>query len=281
MNRFLLLVFVGGGLLSTSMAQVAPRDSSAAADTVKKPVAFDTTAKLPLASDTLAKRQPDTLGARLDTTALKVATPIDTAAGKADNSVRDTTQKKAAIPGLESLPTTVASLDPNGYRGARWGTPLKDVHDYLVDHDNVDEYEILDMANGFEFDGSVAGTKCRLAYQFDNDRLFAVRLTPKVSATTKFDFLDSFDEYESTLEAKYGKPTRSGFHKVDESYLNTIESIQLGFAKKYALWEFERSYIVLILLGHKGQLELHLTYLSKAIFDEMSNRIESLRLEDF
>jgi hypothetical protein len=68
---------------------------------------------------------------------------------------------------------------------------------------------------------------------------------------------------------------------VDESYLSTIESIQLGFAKKYVLWEFDHSYIVLALVGRDRQLGIHITYVSRAIFDEMTSRIETLKLEDF
>jgi hypothetical protein len=106
-------------------------------------------------------------------------------------------------------------------------------------------------------------------------------LTPNVKAISKFDFLDSFDNYRTILEAKYGKPVRSGFSKVDESYLSTIESIQLGFAKKYALWKFDHSYIVLALVGRDKHLGIHITYVSRTIFDEMTSRIETLKLEDF
>ena len=146
---------------------------------------------------------------------------------------------------------------------------------------DVDENDIRDITNGFEYVSSLAGVDAVFAYQFDNDRLFIVRLTPKVKATSKFDFLDSFDNYGTILEAKYGKPARSGFSKVDESYLSTIESIQLGFAKKYVLWEFDHSYIVLALVGQDRQLGIHITYVSRAIFDEMTSRIETLKLEDF
>lgn len=240
--------------------------------------------------DSTAHRASDSLTVRNDTAAHGMAAIRDTAARAAAkdtsalmnvHAAPDTSLTKTALPQLMSLPNTAESMDPKGYRDARWGMTLKDVHDYLVDRDNVDEYDIVDLANGFEYVGSLAGVKCKIAYQFDNDRLFIVRLSPQVKARTKFDYLDAFDDYASTLEAKYGKAARSGFHKVDDSYLNTIESIQLGFAKKYSLWEFERSYIVLVLLGHKGQLEIHLTYVSRQIFDEMSNRIESLKLEDF
>ncbi len=299
MKRIILLVFLGASLVSISMAQGLARDSTSRPDTAQSPIVSDTVKKASVDNDTLLKRTADSLAAqkditahvaaaagdtgtvRKDTTAHEASAARDTSAVPKEVILQDTTAKKTANPVLRSLSPNVESIDPKGYRDARWGMTLKDVHDYIVDHDNVDEYDILDLANGFEYTGSLAGVKCKIAYQFDNDRLFIARLTPQVKATTKFDYLDSFDDYASTLESKYGKPTRSGFHKVDDSYLNTIESIQLGFAKKYSLWEFERSYIVLVLLGHKGQLEIHLTYLSRAIFDEMSNRIESLRLEDF
>ena len=299
MKRIILLLFLGASFVSFPLARGIARDLAAQSDTARSQAASDTAKKATVANDTLLKRAGDSLAVQKDTTARSASVAVDTSAAQRDTSARqtsavrdtstapreaimqDTTAKKGANQVLQSLPLNTESMDPKGYRDSRWGMSLKDVHDYLVDHDNVDEYDILDLANGLEYSGSLAGVKCKIAYQFDNDRLFIVRLTPQVKATTKFDYLDSFDDYASTLESKYGKPLRSGFHKVDDSYLNTIESIQLGFAKKYSLWEFERSYIVLVLLGHKGQLEIHLTYLSRAIFDEMNNRIESLKLEDF
>jgi hypothetical protein len=202
------------------------------------------------------------------------------AVGK-DTTMQESPKQKLTPPEPKSPTPKNTSFDPNGYKDVQWGMTFRDVHDYLVDHDNVDESEIQPITNGFEYPGTVAAAKAILSYQFDNDRLFIVRVAPKVKATSRFDFLDSFEEYQTTLEAKYGNPTRTGFHKIDEQYLNTIESIQLGFAKKYALWEFERTYIVLVLAGHDKRLNIHITYVSRAIFDEMKDRIETLKLEDF
>jgi len=281
MKRISLLLFLGASLVSLSFGQVTSQDSSARADTSASLVGADTTQKVLAPGDSLSGIAGDSLAINKSNILREQSAVVDTIAVPKESLQQDTTAKKSTSPGLSSLPSTAVTMDPNGYRDARWGMTLKEVHDYLLEHDNIDEYAILDLSNGFEYTGSLAGVKCKIAYQFDNDRLFIVRLTPQVKATTKFDYLDSFEDYASTLEAKYGKPSRSGFHKNDESYLNTIETIQLGFAKKYALWEFERSYVVLVLMGQKGRLELHLTYLSRTIFDEMRNRIESLKLEDF
>ena len=157
----------------------------------------------------------------------------------------------------------------------------REVHENLVSHNGVNENDIEDITNGFEYTSSLAGVNALVDYQFDNDRLFIVKVTPHVKAISKFEFLDSFENYRATLETKYGKPARRGFSKVDESYLSTIESVQLGFAKKYELWEFGRSYIVLSLAGRNKKLEIHITYVSRAIFDEMAGKIETLKVEDF
>lgn len=83
------------------------------------------------------------------------------------------------------------------------------------------------------------------------------------------------------LSYKYGKSTRSGYHKTDDTYLSTIESVILGFAKKYTLWEFERSIINLMLTGKNRQLEIKITYGSKPIIYEMKERKEILKYDDF
>ncbi len=235
------------------------------------------------------KNDSTTKGTAVRDTLISAKTPgdslskkgIDTGALRKDTSSQETQTKELPPPELKNPSTTGSSLDPDGYKDAHWGMTFREVHKCIVDHDHVNENDIREVTNGFEYTGSLAGVNAVFAYQFDHDRLFIVRLTPKVKATSKFDFLDSFDNDRMILEAKYGKPVRSGFSKVDESYLSTIESIQLGFAKKYVLWKFDRSYIVLALVGRDKQLEIHITYVSRTIFDEMTSRIETLKLEDF
>ena len=281
MKRIIVAAIFCTGVSSLSFGQVMQRDSSAALDTTRSII--DTTGTrtnpAPAPADTITKKLPDTTAARPDTTISAPVSKVDTLASPL---LQDTSRTPAKTPEIkQSAGTKSITPDPYGYKDVRWGMTLQDVKYYLVDHDNVDEYAIEPITNGFEYPGMVAGVKATIAYQFDGDRLYIVRLALKVIAESRFDFLDSFEEYQSTLEAKYGKPSRSGFHKIDDQYLNTIESIQLGFAKKYALWEFEGTYIVLVLSGRNKRLELHITYVSRAIFDEMKDRIETLKLEDF
>ena len=281
MKRLFLTIILGVSLASFAYGQDVQRDTTQRVDSTKVSATIDSSKTAVTVKDSISVQPIDSLAIRPDTTARLQPMEVDTTAAAKDTTRHEGLEKEQPTSGLQSLPNAASSYDPNGYKDAHWGTTLQDIRNYLVDHDNVDEYSIRDITNGFEYSTAVAGTKCKVAYQFDNDRLFIVRLTPQVQASSKFDYLDSFDDYQSTLESKYGKPSRSGFHKNDESYLNTIESIQLGFAKKYSLWEFERSYIVLVLTGNNGRLEIHITYLSHAIFDEMRNRIETLKLEDF
>ncbi|HTR82684.1 MAG TPA: hypothetical protein VMM58_13730 [Bacteroidota bacterium] len=281
MKSFLSIIVAGVCFANLSFGQDSTKVSAAHSDSTAIGSVNDLTHAAMTSADSSAKKQSDTIAVSRDTSLRAARKTADTTVARGDTTSKEPQVQMPEAGELKSLANTPSTLDPGGYRDARWGMAMRDVRDYLVDHDNVDDDNILDLTNGFEYTGSLAGVKCRIAYQFDNDRLFIVRLTPEVKATSKFDFLDSFDDYSATLEAKYGKPTRSGFHKIDESYLNTIESIQLGYAKKYALWEFDRSYVVLILTGQKGKLEIHITYVSRAIFEEMKNRIESLKLEDF
>ena len=277
MNRILLAVLLSTLLGSLSFGQQVAKDTAAAADTLRrKPdTAAVSTSLAPPRSDSTIVGKKDSLTVRKDT----IPQVIDSVVTRRDTSTAVTPVIKQAPAGTKS--PKGPSLDPNGYKDVHWGMTLRDAREYLVDHDNVDEYEIQPLTNGFEYQGTVAAVKATLSYQFDNDRLYIVRLAPQVTAVSRFDFLDSFEDYQTTLEAKYGKPTRSGFLKIDEQYLNTIESIQLGFAKKYALWEFDRTYIVLVLAGHNKRLDIHITYVSRAIFDELKDRIETLKVEDF
>jgi hypothetical protein len=283
MNRILLAVFLWTLFGSLSFGQQLLKDTSAVADTSLRKLDTVTVAARPalLRTDSLSVASKDTVSVRKDTIPQVPPSAKDSVTMRKDSSAQETSKAKAAPVEVKTSASKSALLDPNGYKDVHWGMTLRDTRDYLVDHDNVDEYEIRPITNGFEYPGTVAAVKAMLSYQFDNDRLYIVRLSPKVNAISRFDFLDSFEEYQTTLEAKYGKPTRSGFHKIDEQYLNTIESIQLGFAKKYALWEFERTYIVLVLAGHNKRLDIHITYVSRAIFDELKDRIETLKLEDF
>lgn len=283
MKRILLAVFLGMLFASLSFGQQPLRDTSAIADTSHRKLDTVAVTSRPasLLTDSLSVASKDTISVRKDTIPQVPPSAMDSVAMSKDSSAQETPKAKATPAEEKTSTSRNALLDPNGYKDVHWGMTLRDSRDYLVDHDDVDEYEIRPITNGFEYPGTVAAVKATLSYQFDNDRLYIVRLAPKLKAISRFDFLDSFEEYQTTLEAKYGKPTRSGFHKIDELYLNTIESIQLGFAKKYALWEFERSYIVLVLAGHNKRLDIHITYVSRAIFDELKDRIETLKLEDF
>ena len=281
MNRILLALFFVTICGSLSFGQQLKRDTSAVADTTTRTLDTVAVAARPslLRADSLSVVSRDTLSTRKDTIPRTLPSAIDSSALRKDSSAQEIPKPTPVEVKTSALQST--SLDPNGYKDVHWGMTMRDTREYLVDNDNVDEYEIQPLNNGFEYQGTIAAVKATLAYQFDNDRLYIVRLAPKVKAISRFDFLDSFEEYQNTLEAKYGKPSRSGFHKIDEQYLNTIESIQLGFAKKYALWEFERTYIVLVLAGHNKRLDIHITYVSRAIFDELKDRIETLKLEDF
>ncbi len=283
MNRILLAIFLGTLFGSLSFGQQLPKDTSAVADTSLRKLDTVAVAAQPalLRTDSLSEASPDTVSVRKDTIPQVPPSAKDSISMREDSLAQETPKAEATPAEVKTSASKSALLDPNGYKDVHWGMTLRDTRDYLVDNDNVDEYEIRPITNGFEYPGTVAAVKATLSYQFDNDRLYIVRLAPKVKAISRFDFLDSFEEYQTTLEAKYGKPTRSGFHKIDEQYLNTIESIQLGFAKKYALWEFERTYIVLVLAGHNKRLDVHITYVSRAIFDELKDRIETLKLEDF
>ncbi len=272
MRRILVAMLLGAALFSFLYGHDSATKRTAVADTL-------IAAKAPI--DSLSKKGTDTVAALNDMTALHTLNASDSTAVQKNTTSQETQTKELPSPELKNLSETASSLDPNGYKDTHWGMALLDVHKYLVSHDSVDEKDIRDVTNGFEYKGSLAGVNAAFAYQFDNDRLFIVRLTPMVKATSKFDFLDSFNNYRTILEAKYGNPIRSGFSKEDESYLSTIESIQLGFAKKYVLWKFDRSYIVLALVGRDKQLGIHITYVSRAIFDEMTSRIETLKLENF
>ena len=283
MNRILIASFLGTLFGSLSFGQQLLKDTSAVVDTTIQKLATDTVAAQSTlqSTDSLSVVSKDTVAVRKDTIPQVPSSAKDSVTMRKDSLTQEAPTVKATPAEVKTPASKIALMDPNGYKEVHWGMTLRDTRDYLVDQDNVDEYEIRPITNGFEYPGTIAAVKATLSYQFDNDRLYIVRLAPKVKAISRFDFLDSFEEYQTTLEAKYGKPTRSGFHKIDELYLNTIESIQLGFAKKYALWEFERTYIVLILAGHNKRLDIHITYVSRAIFDELKDRIETLKLEDF
>ncbi len=172
-------------------------------------------------ADGVSRKGSDTLAMRTNTTAPPNLIVGLSAAAQKDSGSREAETRELSSPELKNLTETASNLDPNGYTDTHWGMTLREARKYILDNDSVDEKDIQEVTNGFEYTGSLSGVDAVFAYQFDNDRLFIVQLTPNVKAISKFDFLDSFDNYRTILEAKYGKPVRSGFSKVDESYLST------------------------------------------------------------
>lgn len=266
----LLLTFVQWALCQTSAS-----DSSYSPDSLKP--ATDSIAVLKQTtrsvSDSLQQTFSDTVSAVKDTANLVVPvhTTIDTSAKDTAGSLVPTSSK------IEER----EKLDPNGYRDMYWGMTLQEVREHVLDRDNVNEYDVQPLNNGFEYPTNVAGVKAYSAYEFDSDRLYAVRLNMLVNAKNRFDFLDAYEHYQTILKDKYGEPTKKGFAKIDPSYLNTIESVILGFAKKYTFWEFPHTYLALVLTGVNKHLEIHITYVSKEIFDELKDRKATMNLEDF
>ena len=49
---------------------------------------------------------------------------------------------------------------PGGYKDAHWGMTLRNVHDYLVNHDGVNDSAIENITNGFEYTSQLARVKC-------------------------------------------------------------------------------------------------------------------------
>ncbi len=276
MHKIILTILIGTALSLTSCGHNVAKDTAARPFTNA-----DSLLTVRAPADSSLTRRTDTVALRRDTSTSHGVNSVDSSSVRKDTTSYANQIGNPSAPEQKNSPPAENLLDPNGYKDTHWGMTLHDTEKFLVDHGDADDNDIREITNGFEYAGSLAGVSALFGYQFDNDRLFIVRLTPKVKAASKFDYLDAFDNYAAILEAKYGKPARSGFSKVDDSYLSTIESIQLGFAKKYVLWQFDRSYIVLVLVGRDKQLGIHITYVSRAIFDEMTSRIESLKLEDF
>ncbi len=215
----------------------------------------------------------DTLRTVQDTSGLII--PVQAAV---DSTAQDTTD--LLVP-MSAKIEAMEKLDPNGYRDMHWGMTLQDVRDHVLDRDNVNEYDVQPLTQGFEYPTEIAGVKAYSAYEFDSDRLYAVRLNMLVKAQNRFDYLDAYEHYQEILKDKYGEPTKVGFAKIDPSYLNTIESIILGYAKKYTFWEFPHTYLALVLTGVNKHLEIHITYVSKEIFDELKDKKTTMNLEDF
>ncbi len=237
-------------------------DSSTALKQVSHPIA-----------DSIHSVKEDTLRTAQDTSGLII--PVQ---ATADTTARDTSN---LIVPLSEKEERMSRLDPNGYRDMHWGMTLQEVRDHVLDRDNVNEYDVQPLTNGFEYPTDIGGVKAYSAYEFDSDRLYAVRLNMLVKAKNRFDYLDAYENYQEILKDKYGEPTKTGFAKVDPAYLNTIESIILGFAKKYSFWEFQHTYLALVLTGVNKRLEIHITYVSKEIFDELRDKKTTLNLEDF
>ena len=174
-------------------------------------------------------------------------------------------------------------IDPEGYRGMHWGMNENEVTEFILQNDTtIFEKNIKPITNGFEYIKRISNTSALISYQFDYHRLYIIRIKLNMGSSLTFDYLDKFDEIQNILNLKYGNATRSGYKKVDDSYLSTIESVRLGFAKKYTLWEFERTFINLMLTGrNKKYLDIKITYGSKPIINEIKDRKEILKYDDF
>jgi hypothetical protein len=271
------LFFLIASLLASAqfaLCQTATSDNINTLDSSKQ--AMDSIAvyrQAPLLTDSLQQSTLDTVHSAQDTSGLII--PAQTTL---DTTAKDTSD--LLVP-MSAKMEALEKLDPNGYRDMHWGMTLQDVRDHVLDRDNVNEYDVQPLTEGFEYPTEIAGVKAYSAYEFDSDRLYAVRLNMLVKAQNRFDYLDAYENYQQILKDKYSEPTKTGFAKIDPSYLNTIESIILGYAKKYTFWEFPHTYLALVLTGVNKHLEIHITYVSKEIFDELKDKKTTMHLEDF
>lgn len=173
-------------------------------------------------------------------------------------------------------------IDPEGYRGMHWGMTMSEVKNFVLNLDTSINYKNFDpITSGFEYTKRIVNSSALISYQFDYDRLYIIRIKLNLKSNNKFDYLDKYDEIQKILKTKYGNFTRTGFSKISDNYLSTIESVILGYAKKYTLWEFERSFINLMLTGKNRVLEIKITYGSKPIINEIKDRKEILKFDDF
>ncbi len=205
---------------------------------------------------------------------------------KTDPAILDTT---AFLFPSSTIRDTILTLEPEGYRGVLWGMTFDESQTKLIESDNLSLNELFQTKNGFEFTHPINDRPTLITYQFDNDRLFIARLLPRIFSKRKADYVEAFDEYYETLFQKYGTPTREGFLKKDKTYQNTIEAIILGYAKRYAIWDFKRTQLILLMKGiiigdplkQKRGLQITITYSSKMIMNEIKERRSALKQEEF
>jgi len=188
MNRILFAVFLGMIFSSFTFGQQPLKDTTAVADTSHRKLDSTLVTARPALTrpDSLSLPSKDTSLVRKDTISQIPLGVTDSVTARKDSSVQELPKSVSAEVKTPALKNSL--MDPNGYKDVHWGMTLRDTKDYLVDHDNVDEYEIRSLTNGFEYAGTVATVKATLAYQFDNDRLYIVRLAPRVAAVSRFDF---------------------------------------------------------------------------------------------
>ncbi|MDA0987190.1 MAG: hypothetical protein O3A55_06305 [Bacteroidetes bacterium] len=181
------------------------------------------------------------------------------------------------------------STEVEGYRGGFWGMTFAEVQTKVMELDNLGNNDMYPTKNGFEYTITINQRPTLLTFQFDNDRFYIARLLPRIFSKRKTDYVEAYDEYYEILFQKYGQPSREGFLKKDRSYQNTIEAVLLGYVKKYAVWNFKRTQIILLMKGilvgdpllQKRGLQITISYSSKTILNEINERRAALKREEF
>jgi len=141
-------------------------------------------------------------------------------------------KRKTLIARLNEL----SSLDPGGYKSAKWGMSVSDVSKTLrkARYGGLDDFSFMAGKGAYVQVDNIAGAPSSILYFFDNKQLATVVIfydqdLMHVNNSTIFDYT----KLERLLTDKYGPP-------VSTKRTGSAESIALGDGEYSAFWAFPR-----------------------------------------
>lgn len=169
--------------------------------------------------------------------------------------------------------------EPFTFRRTRWGNAPAEVQ-------ASESGELVKASeDGLIFKDRVSKFPCLIAYFFAHGRLVRAKYNLLVEHALSNEYIADFDFLLGILQKKYGQPSDSQKHWLDERYKDDEEAhgraVLLGHLVLYEAWLTESTEVSLMLRGDDNRIFLEIEYSSRALENLESEAADSAELDLF
>lgn len=160
--------------------------------------------------------------------------------------------------------------EPYTFRRTRWGCSPEEVQ-------ASETGELVKASEeGLIFKDRILKYPCLIAYFFATGRLVRAKYNLLVEHALSSEYLADFDYLQGTLQKKYGTPTDSQKHWLDDRYKDDEEAwgraVLLGHLVLYEAWLTDSTELSLMLRGDDNRIFLEVEYSSRAL-ENLENEV--------